>query len=252
MSEPKKVKPIILYEEEHREALKDTIRQDVDLSYLFNGEKELRSVKIIHNGVEMWLGEHYQKGRYWTTNTNDPKILNTANNPPRPRGNISWRINGGNPNGKPKGTRDRVSVRQACEKLNANPAEFLVALMKGDTGLLKQHRIKDPNSVTVAQRMKAAEILLNKLVPSLKPADLAGDGEPAVAKEVEQQEQRNQIQVYLPGQGSVNISATDEEIESIRQAGTTEGFIRNHENESHPYDSSDEDDVYVWTQDGGK
>ena len=250
MAEAKK-KPIILYEDEYGEELRDVIRQDVDLSYLFGGEKELRSVKIFHNGIEMWLGEHYQKGRYFTSNPNDPKILNTANDPARPRGNISWRMNGGgNPNGKPKGTKNGISAKQACEKLGTNPAEFLAALVKGDTGMLKQHRIKDPSKVTVAQRMKAAEILLNKMVPNLKPAELGSDGEAAVAKEVEQQEERNQIQVYLPGQGSVSIQATDEEIESIRQAGSTEGFMRHHEKENVPYDGSSEDDVYVWTQDG--
>lgn len=245
MSEKKK-KPIIIREGDMPD---DLIRQEVDLSYMFNGTKELRSVKVVRDGIEFWLAMHHATGRYFTNNPNDPKILNTVNNPARPRGNVSWRSGGGNPNGKPKGAKNRISMKQACEQLGANPAEFIVAVMMKNNGVLRKYGIKNPKEVTTAQQIKCGEISLNRLLPALKPAELGADGEAAISREVEEQETRNQIQVYLPGQGKVSLPATDEEIESIRQAGSTEGFMRQHEHETTPYDTEDEEEVYVWTQD---
>jgi len=243
MAEAKK-KPIILYEDEYREELRDVIRQDVDLSYLFGGEKELRSVKIFHNGIEMWLGEHYQKGRYFTSNPNDPKILNTANDPARPRGNISWRMNGGgNPNGKPKGTKNHKTVKQACETLGVHPAEFLAAVMAGSTGHLKQYRIKDPSSITVAQKIKCAELLLSRLSPTLKSAEVGSDGEPMKSIS-EEQEHKEKVMVYLPEKGSsVEIETSKEEAEQLASLGY-DTYMRNHDQEVVAYDKSSEDESY--------
>lgn len=245
-----KEKPIIFSEDEMPS---EYVRHDVDLSYLFDGDKELRSIKVIRDNIEFWLANHHAKGRYFTNNPRDPKILNTAHNPPRPRGNIAWRTGvGGNPNGKPKGTSNKISVKQACEKMGANPADFLAALVKGDSNALKQHKIKNPKDLTIAQRMKAAEILLNKLVPNLKPAELGGDGEAQVSEQAQDRQIKDQMVVYLPGKKEgIAIEASEEEMEAIKAAGSTETYMRHHEQETTHYDQSNEDDTYVWTvQDG--
>ena len=239
----------------HHRLKKDEIPEsacpfEVDLGYLFSDDKELKSIKVIWDGLEFWLAEHNVTGQYWTTNTNDPKILNTVKTPPRPRGNVMWKIAGGNPSGKPKGSKNRVSVKQACDRMGCNPAEFLAAVVTGNVGELKRHRIRNPQEVTIAQKMKAAEILLNKLVPNLKPAGLDENGDMLPEKEVNQDD-RSQIQVYIPSSGNkISISATKEEAEEI-EAGVAD-FMQKHEKETIPYDSENEEEELVWRLDDTK
>ena len=221
---------------------------EVDLSYMFSNGKELKSIKVLWDGQEFWLAEHHTTGLYWTTNSRDPKILNTLKNPPRPRGNVNWGDTGGNPTGRSKGARNKITVKQACDKMGANPAEFLAAVMMGNTGELKRHRIKNPNEVTLAQKMKAAEILLNKLVPNLKPAGLDENGDLIPEKEVNVEE-KSQIQVYIPSSGKkISIEASKEEIEEIETNGVA-NFVKDHERETSHYDSSNEEEEFVWRLD---
>lgn len=237
----KKPKPVIVRAEDMPS---DLVRHDIDLSYLFNGEKTLRSIKVVRDGTELWLARHHSKGDYFTNNTRDPKILNTETD--RPRGNISWRQGGGNPTGRPKGATNRISVKQACERMNANPAEFLAALVSGRTSALKQHHIKDPKSLTLAQRIKAAEILLNKTVPNLRSVDLGTDGEPSVPQETLEQEASQKIQVYLPQKGAyVEVEASEEEIKQMHTLGA-DNYLTKHESDVLPYDKEDEDDTFTW------
>lgn len=245
MSEPKKQKAVIVYDDDMPN---DLVRHDVDLSYLFNGEKELRSVKVIRDGVEFWLGRHPSKGLFWTTNDRDPKILNTITE--RPRGNIKWMQGGGNPHGKPKGSKNFISAKQACEKLGVHPAEFLAGIVSGCPTELRKYRIKDPKSVTVAQKIKCAELLLSRTSPALKPAEMNSEGNPSISEGVQKDEESQRIQVYLPEKGaSVEIETSKEEAAQLAALGV-DTYMRQHEQEYTHYDKSDEDDTYLWKEGG--
>lgn len=220
---------------------------EVDLSYMFKDDKQLRSIKVDHNGQELWLAKHHTKGQYWTSNPKDPKILNTCHNPPRGRGNVLFMSGEANKDGRPKGASNRITAKAACDKMNANPAEFLAAVMTGNIGELKRYRIKNPADITVAQRMKAAEVLINKLVPNLKPVDTDADGNLLGSIGETVNDSASQIQVYLPGvPGTVAVAATPEEVQEVTAAGA-ESFMEDHATEVSP--AENEDDAYVWRVD---
>lgn len=221
----------------------------VDVAAQQGFEKPVLSQMILVDGVEYWQAEHYKTGIYYTSNPRDPKILNYANSAnPRPRGNLKFKDGGGNPLGRPKDSRNKISVRQACENLNANPADFLAAVMVGNVAELRRYGVKDPKSVTVAQKIKCAELLVNKLVPNLKPADLGDDGEAVTAREIETLDKKPQIQVYLPQGQTASIELTDEDVKEIEENGVDK-YIEDHQVELAPYDSDDEDGELVWRVD---
>lgn len=222
---------------------------EVDLSFMVQSGKEIRSVKVIYNGMELWKAfnksaKNPEDQTYYTESPKAPQILNVAVNPPKIRGNLSWMDSGGNPAGKPKGTMNRVSVKQACERLGANPADFLVGVLTGDVGTLKRYRVKDPQNVTLAQKMKCAELLLHKLVPNLKPADIDSDGEARV--ENASTDDKVQFHVIMPGQPDpIAVEGTKEELEELEEVGAEE-FIKNRKVETIPYDETNEEESMVW------
>lgn len=184
------------------------------------------------DGQQYWQAMS-AKGIYYTINPKDPKILNYVDEAnPKIRGNISFSDGrGGNPAGRPKGSQNRVSVKKVCEDLSANPAELLAAILKSDLQTLKRYGVKDPRQITVAQKLKVAELLLNKLVPNLKSADLDAAGEPAISKDIEAKTERSQLQVYVPTlQKTVSVEATEEELAEIASEGL-EAFQEKHADE---------------------
>lgn len=218
-------------------------------------DKPVISTKVIWNDNVYWKAIYKQyisddcTGIFWTDNSKDPKIINHATG--KGRGNVNWRAEGGNPSGKPKGTLNRISAKDACAKLGANPADFLAAVMVGDIPTLKKHRVYDAKNITLAQKIKCAETLLKKMVPDLKPAELGIDGEAAISPELQQQEERSQLQVYIPSSdgGDIPVQVTQEEKEQIELAGGVEAYMKEHEAETVPYDKDDEEGAYVWRVD---
>lgn len=221
----------------------DSVGVEVDLSYMFEDDKQLRSIKVDHNGEELWLAKHHTKGKYWTSNPKDPKILNTVHTPPRARGNILFKAGDGNQGGRHKGDTNRISIQRACAKMNANPAEFLAAVMAANIGELKGMRVKNPGDLTLAMRMKAAEILLNKTVPNLKPVDTDAEGNILGSTGEKADDNGSRIQVYIPGVAPVQISATPQEASEIAEKGL-DAYLTDHKGELVPADT--EDDKYVW------
>ena len=218
-------------------------------------DKPVISTKVIWNDKVYWKAIYKQyisedcTGIFWTDNPKDPKILNHATG--KGRGNVNWQSEGGNPSGKPKGITNRISAKEACAKLGANPADFLAAVMVGDVPTLKKYRVYDAKNITLAQKIKSAETLLKKMVPDLKPAELGIDGEAALSSELQQQEERSQLQVYIPSLSGENvpIEVSLEEKEEIERAGGVEAYMKEHEAETAPYDKDDEEGAYVWRVD---
>ena len=222
----------------------------VDVGQEFKLHKDIISKFVWVRGTQYWIARHHSTGIYYTSNPKDPKILNYAQDPDNPkcRGNIKFANGlGGNINGRPKGSRNAISVKQVLEKLNANPAELLAGVMTGDIHTLKRYGIRDPRNITVAQKLKCAETLLNKTVANLKPVDLDVNGEPMLGgpdREVE--EKRSQIQVYLPSTGTkVSIDATEDDIAEIEEVGI-DNYLSNHAGENLPYNEEDEEESLVW------
>lgn len=223
-------------------------------------KKQIQSKYFFYKGDQYWMARSTntktnETQTYWTTGVNAPQILNFVDKDtgePIPegkcRGNINWVGGGGNPAGKPKGAITMRSARDACSNLGVQPAEFLAGVMSGNPGIMKKYRVKGgPNDITLAQKIKCAETLLNKLQPSLKPADIGTDGEPMVAKEISQEQERSQIQVYIPGQKhQVVIEASSEEAQQVVQHGVN-GYMEQHESETVPYDQSNEEESMVWS-----
>ncbi len=223
----------------------------VDVGQQYKLNKEIISKFVWVQGVQYWVAKHHSSGIYYTSNSKDPKILNYLNaDEPRCRGNIKFADGmGGNPAGKPQGARNRISVKQALEKLNANPAEFLAGIMTGDIHVLKRYGVKDPRNITVAQKIRVSEVLLSKISPNLKPVDLDSDGEQMLGSEGVSTENRPQIQVYIPSMGKqVAIDATEQDIAEIEEVGI-EDYLKNHEKENLHYDSEDEEESMVWKLD---
>lgn len=211
---------------------------EVDLSYLFSDDRSLSSVKIDYNGTELWKAYHYSKGIFWTSNPRDPKILNTAHEKPNKiRGNLDFSRGGKFNQGRPRGAANKMSVKQACDSLNTHPAIFLAAIMKGDVGILKQHRVKNPNEVTIAQKIKSAELLLNKISPNLKPVEIGSDGEPVLSKEAVDIEEQQKVQVYLPSKGAtVEVELSEREAEQLSKIDDIDQYMESYEKQADDYE----------------
>lgn len=180
-------------------------------------DRELLSKYVILGGNQYWMASHYKTGIYFTKNANDPKVQDWSKGTPKARGFLKFVKEGGNSLGRPKNSKNRISVQQALETVGGNPAEFLAGVMKGDIATLKRYNIRNPKDVTIAQKLKCAETLLNKLVPNLKPVDLDPEGNPVGAgNDKDQGEGKQTVQVYLPEKGSsVKIELSEREAEQI-------------------------------------
>lgn len=192
-----------------------------DPNHSLRFERVIRSKYVIDEETKkrFWLAEHSVSGFYYTSNQSDPKILNTSLDEPRPRGNVDWTSGNAPSKGRPKGALNKVSVKAACANLDFNPAELLVGIAKGDIATLKKHRIKNPQDITINQKILCTTKLLDKLVPNLKPVDTDEEGNILGSREVKQLDTGNdkpQIQVYLPSTNqSMSIDATPEEIQEV-------------------------------------
>lgn len=224
-------------------------------------KKQIQSKYFWYGGEQYWMARAVNTNTnetltYWTTGVKSPQILNFVNKDtgePIPegkcRGNINWVGGGGNPAGKPKGAITLRSARDACSNLGVQPAEFLAGVISGNPGVMKKYRVKNHQDITLAQKIKCAETLLNKLQPSLKPADIGTDGEPMVGSSVDSLEQgdgKKFVQVYLPEKGAtVEIATSEREANQIRQVGTNQ-FMKEHAEEVLPYNTGNEEDKKVW------
>jgi hypothetical protein len=192
-------------------------------------DRDLISKYVILGGHQYWLASHYKTGVYFTKNANDPKVQDFSKGTPKARGFLKFVKEGGNSLGRPRGSKNRISVQQACESLGANPAEFLVGIMKGDIGTLKRYNIRNPKEVTVAQKMKSAEILLHKLAGNIKSVDLDSDGNPVGTATKDQEETKQTVQVYLPEKGSsVKIELSEREAEQIAGVKDVGKYLEEH------------------------
>lgn len=219
----------ILYESELDSKYLET-REEIDLSHMLPDDtRELMSVRIDVNGLDMWCAQHHTKGVYYTSNERDPKILNfkakTKDGLPtiRPRGNISF-ANGDvarSGSGRKSGVLNKTTVLDAVTKLDAQPAEFLAAILVGDIPTLRKFRVKEANKIPLSFKYKAAEKLMDKLYGNAKSVDVDEHGKPIKIREVSNEEK--QIQVYIPSTNAgVSIKLTDEEAEEVEDGFTFE------------------------------
>lgn len=229
--------------------LKTVTPSEVDLGQYLKKEKELKCLKVHWNGMEFWKGfqNGNGKGEFWTTNKNSPTIINLCTG--KPRGNLAWAEEGGNPAGKPKGAKNRISVRDVCDTVGVNPAELIAAVAKRDKGLLRKYGVHDLKNLSLAMQVKCAMYLLDKQVPNLKPADIGADGEAQLSTEVQEVDTSKQIQAYIPAmQTEPVLQLSKEQYEEIEQVGVKQ-YMKDHEHETEPYDVNDGDESMVWRTD---
>ena len=221
----------------------------VDVGQEFKLHKDIISKFVWVRGTQYWIARHHSTGIYYTSNPKDPKILNYAQDPDNPkcRGNIKFANGlGGNINGRPKGSRNAISVKQVLEKLNANPAELLAGVMTGDIHTLKRYGIRDPRNITVAQKIKCAETLIHKTVANLKPVELGVDGEPILGGSnlLDDNNQTTGAIVYLPEKGSkIEIKMSEREAALLAEQGV-DSYLQDHENELNCYEDEDDSILY--------
>lgn len=216
--------------------------QDVDLTT--NPSKRIVSTKIVLNGKEYWKASHKDTGIIWVANENDPKIINKVTG--KGRGWLGFSKNGEatKKGGRPKGSATRMTVKQACDKLSCNPMEFLAAVVTGDPVALRGFNIRNPKEVTLAQKIKCAEVLVNKLAGNAKSVDVDEQGNAIIQNGSE--ERASQIQVYLPSNGKgIKMNIDDAAVREIEDVGVDQ-YITNHASELDVHDGN-EDDKFVWT-----
>jgi hypothetical protein len=193
----------------------------------------------------------YPDGRiYFTKNARDPKVLNFAVDQVngKARGNLKWTDGeGGNPQGRPRNSTSRITVKNVCDKMGASPVEMLTAVLMSDVGTLRKYGVKNPKEITLAQKLSIAKYLSDKLVPNLKPVEIGNDGdwEPNKLEGHDTNDNTPQIQVYIPGktEKAVSFSASEADIKEIESRGVDQ-YLKEHE-VSEP----EEEDVLVWTID---
>jgi hypothetical protein len=193
----------------------------------------------------------YPDGRiYFTKNARDPKVLNFAVDQVngKARGNLKWTDGeGGNPQGRPRNSTSRITVKNVCDKMGASPVEMLTAVLMSDVGTLRKYGVKNPKEITLAQKLSIAKYLSDKLVPNLKPVEIGNDGdwEPNKLEGHDTNDNTPQIQVYIPGktEKAVSFSASEADIKEIESRGVNQ-YLKEHE-VSEP----EEEDVLVWTID---
>lgn len=218
--------------------------EDVDLSEgLNNPNKRVISTKIVLDGKTFWKATHKEAGVLWTANERDPKIINKVTG--RGRGNLAFQKgDGAKQGGRPRGAKNGMTVKAACDKLACNPLDFLAAVVKGDNQALRGFNIRNPRDVTLAQKIKCAELLVNKLVGNAKSVDYDAEGN-AIRDEKDVEGQSSQIQVYLPSRNqTVTVDVDDATVQEIEEVGVDQ-YLKDHEKELEVHDGN-EDDKFVW------
>ena len=250
MSEKKQLRSWLPKDQEViEEMLRDNPVVEADLSDLLaTVDKTVKSLKVNHNGVWFWKAYADKKGDVWVTNVKDPRIINTVTG--KMRGNLSWAGEGGNPAGKPQGAVNRKTAKSVCDALGVHPMELIAAYMSKDRKLLRKYGIyeKEYKTITAAQQLKSAMYLGDKLQANLKPAEMGLDGEARLADGVAEEQERSQIQAYIPDMvdDSPTLSLSKEDYAEIQEVGA-EAYMKSHEKELEPYDESNEDDKLVWS-----
>jgi len=220
------------------EELPDNITmQEMDVGKQMGLAKDVISKFVFWQGEQWWQArmpptdkypEHPDGRVYFTKNARDPKVLNFAVDQVngKARGNLKWTDGeGGNPAGRPRGS-GRVSIKNVCDSMGTNPAELLVAIVSGDVGTLRKFGVKNPREITLAQKLSTARYLTDKLVPNLKPAEIAEDGDYKINQIEQNEEERQTVQLYLPEKGSkVSITLSEREAEQIRQLKDVDQYI---------------------------
>lgn len=206
--------------------------EEVDISEkLRNPNKKLKSLRLIIGGKEYWKAIHSTNGEIWTTNTNDPKIINTITG--RPRGSLQWLDGdvGRNKGGRPRGSSNKTTAKDACSNLNAWPQEFMAAVMRGDVDLLKKYGIRNPKEVTIGHKIKCAETLLKKLEGDAKSNQLDANGNILLDSKDVEQENGKTLQVYL--------TAPSYEVKQFEETGADKYMEEFNQEYNKPYDLGD-------------
>ena len=100
----------------------------------------------------------------------------------------------GNPMGRRVGAKNRETVRQIAERLNFNPIEAAIGLIREDKKVKRMLRITDP--VPMATKVKLLTFVGDKIYASLKAVDMTiADGE--------SENKPRTVQLYLPEKGSI-------------------------------------------------
>ena len=224
-------KSIILSPEDIPRYILET-ETEVDLSgQLSNPDKKLKSKYITIDGVKYWRAYHYKKGLFYTTSTKDPKILNTAVDPERPRGNMSF-TNGDvarKSGGRPKGTKNKIDAKTACANLNGYPAEFFAAIMTRNPETLRKYGIKNgAKDITVAQQIKCAEKLIDKLEGSAKSTERDAEGNILSSNDANESKT---FQVFL--------EAPKQQIEQVKAQGVDAYMEQSKQEEAVSFDIGD-------------
>ena len=221
------------------EELPDNITmQEMDVGKQMGLAKDVISKFVFWQGEQWWQArmpptdkypEHPDGRVYFTKNARDPKVLNFAVDQVngKARGNLKWTDGeGGNPAGRPKNSTNRITVKNVCDSMGTNPVELLVAAVSGDVGMLRKFGVKNPRDVTLSQKLSIAKYLTDKLVPNLKPAEIADDGDYKINQIEQNEEERQTVQLYLPEKGSkVNITLSEREADQIRKLKNVEEYI---------------------------
>jgi hypothetical protein len=243
------------------EELPDNITtQEMDVGKQMGLSKDVISKFIFWQGEQWWQARmpptdkypEYPDGRiYFTKNARDPKVLNFAVDQVngKARGNLKWTDGeGGNPQGRPRNSTSRITVKNVCDKMGASPVEMLTAVLMSDVGTLRKYGVRNPKEITLAQKLSIAKYLSDKLVPNLKPVEIGegGDWEPNKPEGHDTNDNTPQIQVYIPGktERAVSFAASEADIKEIESKGV-DRYLEEHE----VVDTEKDDDVLVWSVD---
>lgn len=99
----------------------------------------------------------------------------------------------GNPAGRPVGTKNRETVRQIADRMQYNPVEFAIMLLKDTERAKKRYRIKD--DITLDQKIALNKWVGDKIYASLKSVDYTVMNPNA-------EEKQKLVQLYLPEKAS--------------------------------------------------
>lgn len=114
----------------------------------------------------------------------------------------------GNPAGKPKGTVNRIDVRERCEALGCDPFRVLAQIANGDhEGLMVPAA-----AISLQSRLKAATELASYMAPKLKSIEVQTE---------ETGETRNVYVVTLPSSGR-ELAVTNDEVLEMTPSGMAE------------------------------
>lgn len=114
----------------------------------------------------------------------------------------------GNPAGRPKGSMNRIDVRERCEALGCDPFRVLAQIANGDhEGLMVS-----ASAISLQSRLKAATELASYIAPKLKSIEVQTDGD---------NETRNVYVVTLPSSGR-ELTVSNDEVLEMTPSGMAE------------------------------